>query len=197
MRRGGITVLDDLDLAVPDNGITVLRGASGSGKSTVLRLFNRLLIPDRGIVMVRGTDVATMDPCVLRRSVGMVFQRPTPFPGTVMANLCVAADLDRDGAGALLADVALDPSFLDRDARELSGGEQQRMCLARTLATAPEALLVDEGTSALDEDATEILEELVSQLARDGRPVLWVTHDLAQAERLADHRLEIGGHLDR
>lgn len=193
VRRGGSLVLDRVDLVVPDAGVTVLTGASGSGKSTVLRLLNRLLVAESGTVAFRGTDVLDIDPCALRRRVGMVFQRPTPFAGTVLSNLNAATDLDEQAAAVLLGDVALDSSYLDRDARELSGGEQQRVCLARTLSTAPEALLVDEGTSALDADATETLEQLVLGIARTGRPVLWVSHDLAQAERIADHRV----HLER
>ncbi len=191
VRRNDVAVLDDLDLAVAPEGVTVLGGASGSGKTTVLRLCNRLLVPDEGTVSFHGSDVATIDPCTLRRRVGMVFQHPTPFAGTVLANLRTAADLDLEAVAALLEDVALDGSFLERDARELSGGEQQRMCLARTLATAPEALLVDEGTSALDSDATHTLEKLITDLAAAGCPVLWVTHDQHQADRIANHRLTL------
>lgn len=197
VRRGDVSVLDRLDLAVPSEGVTVLTGSSGSGKSTVLRLCNRLLVPDEGTVRFRGTDVAQMDPCSLRRQVGMVFQHPTPFAGTVIANLRTASDMDLELATTLLDDVALDGSFLERDARELSGGEQQRMCLARTLATSPEALLVDEGTSALDIDATLTLEKLVTDLAGAGCPVLWVTHDRQQADRIADHRLALEDHDGR
>ena len=187
--RDGHRVLDGFDMVVPDSGTTVLTGASGSGKSTVLRLCNRLLVPDSGVVRFRGRDVSGIDPCELRRRLGMVFQHPVPFPGTVAENLAVAGESDRASAAALLGRVGLDEGLLDRDARKLSGGEQQRMCLARTLATGPEALLVDEGTSALDEDATRVLEELVVDQARSGRPVLWVTHDLAQAERIASRRI--------
>lgn len=193
LRRADAVVLDHLDLEVPDEGVTVLTGRSGSGKSTVLRLCNRLLVPDAGTVEFRGTDVADLDPCELRRSVGMVFQRPTPFAGTVRDNLAAAGPTDDRRSGELLDAVALDGGFLDRDARELSGGEQQRMCLARTLATGPEALLVDEGTSALDNDATRTLERLVVGLAGAGHPVLWVTHDEAQADRIAEHRRTLDG----
>ena len=192
LRRGTETVLNGFNLEIPGDALTVLTGASGSGKSTVLRLCNRLLVPDRGEVRFLGTDVAHLNPCDLRRRAGMVFQRPTPFDGSVLENLRAAADLDEASAARLLDDVALDESFLGRRARDLSGGEQQRVCLARTLATAPEALLVDEGTSALDERATRTLELLVSGLAHRGTPVLWVTHDLAQANRIADHRRTMG-----
>jgi putative ABC transport system ATP-binding protein len=192
VRRAGAVVLDHLDLEVPAEGLTVLTGPSGSGKSTVLRLCNRLLVPDAGVVEFRGADVARLDPCALRRRVGMVFQRPTPFAGSVRDNLAAAGADDDARAAALLDAVALDEGFLRRDARELSGGEQQRMCLARALATGPEALLVDEGTSALDREATRTLEELVAGLAADGHPVLWVTHDEAQVDRIADHRRSLG-----
>lgn len=193
VRRAGAVVLDRLDLEVPAEGLTVLTGPSGSGKSTVLRLCNRLLVPDAGVVEFRGTDVARLDPCALRRRVGMVFQRPTPFAGSVRDNLAAAGADDDARAAVLLDAVALDEGFLGRDARELSGGEQQRMCLARALATRPEALLVDEGTSALDREATRTLEELVMGLAAAGHPVLWVTHDHAQVDRIADHRRSLEG----
>ncbi|MCB1011483.1 MAG: ATP-binding cassette domain-containing protein [Microthrixaceae bacterium] len=192
LSRSGEPVLEAFDLEVPDDGVTVLTGPSGSGKSTILRLCNRLLVPDSGTVRFRGVDVSQGDPCVLRRSVGMVFQQPTVFEGSVLDNLRAAEELDSTAAADLLGDVALDASFLDRRARDLSGGEQQRLCLARTLATSPVALLVDEGTSALDRKATRVLEELVVDLARRGTPVLWVTHDLDQAARIADHRRSLG-----
>jgi UDP-glucose/iron transport system ATP-binding protein len=175
---------------VPDEGVTVVIGPSGSGKTTLLRLCNRLEVPDAGCVRFRGDDVAGLDPLALRRQVGMVFQRPTVFAGTVRENLAVAAaDLDDEGACAALAHADLPPSFLDRPAHELSGGEGQRVCLARTLAAHPEVLLMDEPTSSIDERSTKVLEELARQRAADGTPVVWVTHDLAQMRRLADHVL--------
>jgi putative ABC transport system ATP-binding protein len=189
--RSGQCVLGALDMVVPDHGVTALTGPSGSGKSTVLRLCNRLLVPDEGEVRFRGSKVAEIDPCTLRRRVGMVFQNPIPFAGTVSDNLAVAGEEDPAEVARLLERVGLDAGFADRDARKLSGGETQRMCLARTLATRPEALLVDEGTSALDDAATATLEALVLEEARGGCPVLWVTHDLAQAERIAAHRIQM------
>jgi putative ABC transport system ATP-binding protein len=191
IRRGGRTVLVGCSAEVPDGGVTVITGPSGCGKSTLLRLCNRLLVPDAGTVRFRGTDVANLDPLALRRQVGMVLQRPTPFPGTVADNLRAAAELTDAQVVELLASVDLPAELAQRDARELSGGEQQRVCLARTLATGCEVLLVDEGTSSLDDAATATLERLVRRVAEAGRPVVWVTHDLAQAERLADHRLDM------
>ncbi len=173
---------------VPATGVTVLVGPSGSGKSTLLRLCNRLEVPDGGTVTFRGDDIAGLDPLHLRRRVGMVFQRPTPFAGTVRDNLRIAEPTLSDAAAVLaLERVGLTESFLDRDAHELSGGEAQRVCLARTLVTRPEVVLMDEVTSSVDPSATRALEELASALARTGVPVVWVTHDLEQMHRLAEH----------
>ena len=174
---------------MPTGGITVISGPSGSGKSTLLRLCNRLEVPTGGIVCFEDRDVATLDAVALRRRVGMVFQRPTPFPGTGMDNLLVAAALTRHEAFGLADRVGLDRDMLDRDATTLSGGEAQRLCLARTLATGCTVLLADECTSALDPQATAVLEALARTLADGGTTVLWVTHDRAQEARLADHRL--------
>ncbi len=183
---GGRTLVECLDGALPDGGVTVIAGPSGSGKSTLLRLCNRLVVPSRGRVLFRGDDLAGLDPLRLRRRVGMVFQRPTPFAGTVADNLRVAEpDLDDASAVAALERADLDGSFLDRDAGELSGGEAQRMCLARTLVTGPEVLLMDEPTSALDPRSSKVLEELARGLADSGVSVLWVSHDLEQLRRLA------------
>jgi putative ABC transport system ATP-binding protein len=186
------TILDRVSLRVLARGITVLLGPSGAGKSMILRLLNRLEVPTRGEVRFRGEPVATLDPLTLRRRVGMVFQRPAPFPGTVRDNLLVA-DPDADDAAlqAALGGAGLDAAFLDRSADELSGGEAQRMCLARTLVTGPEALLMDEPTSALDPDARRHLERTARRHADDGRPVVWVTHDFEQADRLADEVLVV------
>lgn len=182
-----VTILAGIDLVIPDTGITVLLGPSGAGKSMLLRLLNRLEAPTGGEVRFRGEPVAGLDPLALRRRVGMVFQRPAPFPGTVRDNMLVA---DPGADDATLAEALglarLDAAYLDRSADELSGGEAQRMCLARTLVTRPEALLMDEPTSALDPDARRGLERTARRLAEGGRPLVWVTHDLEQADRLAD-----------
>lgn len=179
--------LGPLSLAIPASGITVLAGPSGAGKSTLLRLCNRLEVPDRGRILFRGRDLLAEDPLRLRRRVGMVFQRPTLFAGTVRDNLLVAEPAgDTDRLAGALERAGLDGSFLGRVADELSGGEAQRMCLARTLLTDPEVLLLDEPTSALDPGATRLLERLARELAGQGVAMLWVTHDLGQARRLAD-----------
>jgi putative ABC transport system ATP-binding protein len=174
--------------------VTVLVGPSGSGKSTLLRCCNRLEAPDRGTVRFRGDDISGVDPLSLRRRVGMVFQRPTPFAGTVRANLEVAEPgLSGHAAELVMERVGLTADYLDRDARALSGGEAQRVCLARTLVTTPEVVLMDEVTSSVDPSARLGLEGLARALADVRVPVVWVTHDLAQMRRIADHVVVVVG----
>jgi putative ABC transport system ATP-binding protein len=188
----GQSRLVDVDLTVADRAITVIVGASGSGKSSLLRLGNRLEAPTQGVVRFRGEDLAALDIHAHRRRVGMLFQHPIPFAGTVRQNLQVGApDLSDDEAAALLERVTLAGSFLDRPADRLSGGEAQRMCLARSLATEPEVMLVDEATSSLDPDATRRLEELAVSLRDEGITVLWVTQEHGQIDRIADHAVRV------
>jgi putative ABC transport system ATP-binding protein len=138
-------------------------------------------------VRFRGDDVSALDPLDLRRRVGMVFQRPTPFPGSVLDNLRTASPaISEDEAVAALERARLPRDFLDHPATELSGGEAQRVCLARTLVTEPEVLLMDEPTSALDVQARGALEQLGRALPEVGVSVVWVTHDLEQMRRIAD-----------
>lgn len=184
------SILRSVHAEVPDAGVTVIVGPSGAGKTTLLRLCNRLDVPTSGQVRYRGDDVADLDPLALRREVGMVFQRPALFAGTVADNLRVAAPHASAGELAeVLTRVALDPAFARRPAATLSGGEAQRMSLARTLIAGPKVLLADEPTAALDADPRLAFERLARSLADDGLTVLWVTHDLDQLHRLADHVL--------
>jgi len=191
----GTQVLHRVSLRIERSRITVLAGPSGAGKSTVLRLANRLSVPSSGVVRLDGVDCATLDPRRLRRRVGMVFQRPTPFAGTVGDNLRIAdGGLDDAGAAAVLQRVGLDPTLLERRADDLSGGESQRMCLARTLLTGPEVVLMDEPTSSLDPDSRLAIERLARELADTGLAIVWVTHDLDQVRRLSDRTyVLIGG----
>jgi UDP-glucose/iron transport system ATP-binding protein len=187
VRRTGRLVLDAVSARIPAAGITVVSGPSGAGKTTLLRLCNRLDIPDAGRVWYRGQPLGELDPLMLRRRVGMVFQRPTPFPGSVADNLAVAhPGASTEELSAALTRVALDPGLLGQDARTLSGGELQRMCLARTLVTQPETLLLDEPTSALDAPPRQVFETTARDLAAAGITLIWVTHDDAQARRVAD-----------
>jgi putative ABC transport system ATP-binding protein len=178
-----------ISMAVAAGRVTALVGPSGAGKSTLLRLLNRMEEPSAGEVRFHGTPLRDYDVLALRRRVGLLMQRPTPFEGTVLDNLRTAAPaLTEDEGRALLVRAGLPAEFLDRDAAYgLSGGEAQRACLARALAVAPEVLLLDEATSALDAFAAQAVERTVRSLASDdGMTVVMVSHDLAQARRVAD-----------
>ena len=186
--------LSNIELAIPSSGVTALVGPSGSGKSTLLRLCNRLELPTSGTISYRGQPMNDLDPLSLRRQVGMVFQKPVLFTGTVRDNLAEADGVfDDDAYRAVLKRVALGESFLERPADELSGGEAQRACLARALVASPTALLMDEPTSSLDSAAAHRLEGLAQQLAGEGIPVVWVSHDLDQVNRIADHVVVVIG----
>ena len=182
-------ILDGVTTTIPGDDLTVIAGASGSGKTSLLRLCNRLDVPTSGAVTFRGGDLLEIDPQQLRRRVGMVFQRPVLFGGTVRDNFHVADPTATDDTMLrVLADVELEATFLDRIGDDLSGGEAQRVCLARTLLCEPEVLLMDEATASLHEAATRTLEETVTKLRKEaGVSVVWVTHDLGQIARLAEH----------
>jgi putative ABC transport system ATP-binding protein len=181
-----------VSLAIP-SGSTALVGPSGSGKSTLLRLLNRLADPDEGSVRFHGTDVRELDPLELRRRVGLVPQLPAPVAGTVADNVCFGPRLHGEQVDPErpLRLAGLDPSFAERDASRLSVGEQQRVMLARALALEPEVLLLDEPTAALDEDAKQAVEETLAGLPAVS--LVLVTHERAQAERLADRVIRLEG----
>jgi putative ABC transport system ATP-binding protein len=184
-------VLHDMSFRI-EPGATALLGPSGSGKSTVLRLLNRLADPDEGVVRMNDEDVRAVDVLALRRRAVLVPQLPAPLPGTVRENVAFGPSLvGRDvEAEPLLEQAGLDPSFADRDATQLSVGEQQRVMLARSLALDPEVLLLDEPTSALDESARDAIEATLAAL-RERVSIVLVTHDRAQAERLTTRTVRI------
>lgn len=183
----GSLTLRSIAVEIPSTGITVLAGPSGAGKSSLLRLLNRLDDPNEGSIAWNGTDITTIDPVTLRRRVAMVFQRPAVFAGSVLDNLRVAIpSISPAAANSALERVGLDPTLSNRAAADLSGGEAQRMCLARALLTEPEVLLADEPTASLDGASRTTIEGLARQLADDGTPVVWVSHDVEQLRRLAD-----------
>ena len=190
-------VLQDVNVRVDRGELVVLIGASGSGKTSLLRCLNALQQPTSGSVLLAGADVAVLAPVTLRRRVGMIPQVPFMFAGTVVENLRLAAryagiaPVTDDLLGAALADSGLAATLLDRVAGELSIGQQQRVAIARVLVARPEFLLCDEPTSALDEVARLKLEETLIELRTRGVGLLFVTHDLDQAERLGDRMLTI------
>jgi putative ABC transport system ATP-binding protein len=187
----GVAIVNDVSLDVYRGELLGIVGASGSGKSSLLRLMNRLDEPTSGTVYLDRVDYKTIPPRDLRRRLGMVTQRPFLFPGTVAANLQFGPmqrgeSLNRETISGLMKQVGL-PGFDQREVANLSGGEQQRVSLARALANQPEMLLLDEPTSALDEDAKLGIEQLIRDLATaTKRTFILVTHDREQARRICD-----------
>lgn len=188
-------ILKGLSLTVPAGELTVIVGPSGGGKSTLVRLVNRLEDPTAGRILLVGEDVAALDPLLLRRRVGMVPQKPYMFEGTVLDNLQRPFVLRGEAAPAAESGIVreslelcrLPSALLSQEARTLSLGQQQRVSLARTLITRPEVLLLDEPTSALDRPTADRLASTLREVCRSRNlTVLMVTHDLRLAGRAAD-----------
>jgi phosphate transport system ATP-binding protein len=191
--------LFDLHLKIPANRVTALIGPSGCGKSTFLRTLNRMNDAVRnarfeGEILLDGQDIRKMDVVGLRRRVGMVFQRPNPFPKSIYDN--VAYGLRINGYKGRLSELVEHSlrraalweevkDYLHKSAFALSGGQQQRLCIARALAVDPEVLLLDEPCSALDPVTTAKIEELMFQL-KDSCTMVIVTHNMQQAARASD-----------
>ena len=199
----GHQALKDINIEIPEKSITALIGPSGCGKSTFLKTLDRMndLIPDvkiTGSVLYKGEDIfaSSVDVSELRRQVGMVFQKPNPFPMSIYDNIAYGprthgvknkAKLDeiveKSLRGAAIWDEVKDR--LKKNALGLSGGQQQRLCIARALAVEPEVLLMDEPTSALDPISTSKIEELAMEL-KEKYPIVIVTHNMQQAVRISD-----------
>jgi len=190
-RVGDAAIVSNISLDVRRAELLGVVGASGSGKSSFLRLLNRLDEPTSGAVFLEGQDYRQLPPRELRRRVCMVTQRPFLFPGNVASNLRFGPlqrgeTLSDSAVSELLERVGL-PGFAARDVTNLSGGEQQRVSLARALANRPEVLLLDEPTSALDEEAKLGIEQLICNLVRQhSLTCVLVTHDRDQARRMCD-----------
>ena len=197
-------VLHDLDFTIPRHAATAIIGPSGSGKSTFLRAINRLneLIPGarhEGDILVEGTSVyaPSTDLVSLRRRVGMVFQRPNPFPKSIYDNVAYGLRVNGMAGSRSELEGRVEESLrqaaiwdevkdrLDAPATGLSGGQQQRLCIARALGNEPELLLMDEPASALDPIATLRIEELMQELAKE-YTIAIVTHNMQQAARVSD-----------
>jgi len=188
LRRGGATLLADVSAMIPGGRCTALVGPSGAGKSTLLRLLNRLDEPGSGRVRLHGTPLPDLDVLALRRRVGLVGQQPVLLTDRVLDDLRVGEPgLTEDTAAELLVRAHLAPSMLHRETAGLSGGEAQRLCLARALAVQPEVLLLDEPTSALDAVSASAVEDTIEQLIEDGLTIVLVSHSPVQARRLAGH----------
>ena len=202
LHYGSFHALKDVNLSIEEKEITAFIGPSGCGKSTLLKTLNRMndLVEGckiTGDVLLDGEDIyGNMDPTILRKRVGMVFQKPNPFPMSIYDNVAYGprthgvrgkAKLD-DIVERSLRNAAIWDELKDRlkkDALGLSGGQQQRLCIARALAVEPEVLLMDEPTSALDPISTSKIEDLAVMLKQD-YTIVMVTHNLQQAARISD-----------
>lgn len=187
----GQTILSNINFVISEGERIAIFGPSGAGKSTLIRLLNRLDEPSSGTIFIHGQDYREIPPQQLRRKLGLVMQQPYLFPGTVADNLrfgpaAQGKVLAEDEIQNLLAGVDL-AGFANRDVSKLSGGEAQRVSLARTLANQPEALLLDEPTSSLDEAARiEVEETILSVLNSQDVTCILVTHDREQVQRMAN-----------
>ncbi len=190
----GRRLVDDVSFSVEVGDVVAIIGPSGSGKSSLLRLLNRLDEPTEGTVFLDGEDYREFRPRELRRRVGMLLQQPFLFPGSVAENLAFGPEahgrtLSAESTADLLRRVGL-PGYGERDVARLSGGEAQRVSLARTLANEPEVILLDEPTSALDEAARLGVEGLICSIINQrGLTCVIVTHDHTQAARMAKRAL--------
>jgi ABC-type methionine transport system ATPase subunit len=195
--KAGITVLEGIEVDLPRGEVIALVGPSGAGKTSLLRLLNRLDDPVRGEILYRGRPLTHYPVQALRRQVGFVFQTPVMFPGTVRDNLQVALTLGGDQGhdpearmAEAMALAELERALGDQQGDRLSGGQQQRVNIARALLTAPDVLLMDEPTSALDPATAERLLETTRRLSQEQRlTVVMVTHRLAEARRSSDRTI--------
>jgi len=197
-------VLKDIDLSIEKNRITAIMGPSGCGKTTLIRCINRMheLIPSArvsGKILLDNEDIFDMDAIIVRRKIGMVFQRPNPFPTmSIYDNVIAGYNLNGIRIGKGEKDQIVEDSLkkaalwdevkdaLHRKGTFLSGGQQQRLCIARALAMNPEIILLDEPTSALDPKSTAHIEELVVHL-KSTVTIIQVTHNIPQAARISDY----------
>ena len=205
---GQAQALKNISMEIPEKSITALIGPSGCGKSTFLKTLNRMndLIPGvriTGEVTYHGQNIFDTDVNSLRKEVGMVFQKPNPFPMSIYDNIAYGprthgihskAQLDEIVEKALRGAAIWDEvkDRLKKNALGMSGGQQQRLCIARALAVEPEVLLMDEPTSALDPISTSRIEDLAMEL-KEKYTIVIVTHNLFQARRISDDCLFLGG----
>ena len=192
--RGPVRLLDRVSGCIEAGRCTAVVGPSGAGKSTLLRVLNRLEEPTAGRVLLDGRPIGEMDVPALRRRVGLVAQQPVLLTDRVADELRVGRhDLAAEQSSALLQRVGLPVDFATRPTAELSGGEAQRLCLARALAVEPEVLLLDEPTSAWDGLTAALIADLAHDHVVGGGTVVLVSHDLAVVRRVAHHVLVLHG----
>lgn len=190
---GGNRILRDITGSFPEGRITTLVGPSGAGKTTLLKMCNGLLSPASGNIYIKDQPIASFEPVMLRRKVGIALQSAPMINGTVYDNLSLPMELQgnklsEEEAVNLLEDVGLDEKYLNRKVTELSGGQRQKVSIARTLVNKPAILLLDEITSSLDRTSLKEIEELITKINRKfGTTIIWITHNLQQALDIGDY----------
>lgn len=190
-------IVDIPHLDIPSGKVTCIVGRSGSGKTTTLRMLNRMISPDTGTILYKGTPISEIDPVRLRRQVVMLPQTPVMFDGTIRDNLLIGLEFSErepvpDDALRRVLEIMDLRKKLDDDAATLSGGEKQRVALGRILVMRPDAALLDEPSSALDEGTERAVIGRLADAARErGVTVVMVTHSRPLAEAVADHLVEI------
>lgn len=195
LQRGGTIALRDIDLEVAAGELLVVIGPSGSGKSSLLRCVNRLNDVAAGTILLDGVSIYNMPVTELRCKVGMIFQKTSAFEGSLADNIAFGAalrgkTLSRDKVIDLMRKASLDIELIDQTAGALSGGQEQRLALARALALDPSLLLLDEPTSSLDPIATGRVEDSLLRLRREtGLTMIWVSHSIEQARRIGSRVL--------
>ncbi len=190
-------IVDIPHLDIPSGKVTCIVGRSGSGKTTTLRMLNRMISPDTGTILYKGTPISEIDPVRLRRQVVMLPQTPVMFDGTIRDNLLIGLEFSErepvpDDALRRVLEIMDLRKELEDDAATLSGGEKQRVALGRILVMRPAAALLDEPSSALDEGTERAVIGRLADAARErGVTVVMVTHSRPLAEAVADHLVEI------
>lgn len=188
----GVHILKDITGYFPEGKITTLVGPSGAGKTTLFRLCNGLKSPNSGEIYIKGKKIDAYEPVELRRNVGIALQSATMLSGSVQKNLAMpltlqGEQLSEERAQELMRIVGLDASFLKKNSKDLSGGQRQKLSIARTLVNRPEILLLDEITSSLDRVSQQDIEALIQQINQKyGTTIIWITHNLQQARTIGE-----------
>lgn len=188
----GTQIIHDVSGLFPKGKITTLIGPSGAGKTTILKLCNGLLSATSGAIMYNDQPLTSYDPIALRRCVGMALQGAPMIKGSVYDNLKLPKQLQGDklleaDAIVALTQVGLDAKMIHKKAHDLSGGQRQKLSIARTLINPTDVLLLDEITSALDPYAVSEIEQLIIDMKNRGVTIIWITHNLVQAQRIGDY----------
>ena len=188
-----VPIIKNLSGSFAKGKITTLVGPSGAGKTTLFRLCNRLISPNSGQITINNKPIEQYDPIILRRKIGLALQSATMLSGSVYKNLSLpltlkGETLPKDDAKELLEDVSLGKDFLNRNINDLSGGQKQKVSIARTLVNRPNVLLLDEITSSLDRISQHEIEELIQKINQKyGTTIIWITHNLNQALSIGDY----------